>query len=170
MSVLRGEELDPGSEAPNPLLPLGSQRTGPQLFPLQDLGAPAALLPRPRRPLILLLPASQPVFPLRLGGKAGFRGEGLGSDTEPSLLHPPPTTLRSALPPSPPPPSTRRPRGRKKGAEEAEVSTGRPAIGAQSRLWAQEFCTASTQAPKLQTMTGTSRLGPAGRSAPWGTW
>ena len=82
-----GGELDPASQTRSPL-------------PVQDPGIQAALPPRPLGPLVLPLPASQPVFPLRGSvERPGFRGEGLGGDTEPSLLHPPPRSGPPSLPP-----------------------------------------------------------------------
>lgn len=71
-------------------------------------------------------------------------------------------------PPSLPPPSALgRPRGRKKGAKEAEVRAGRPVIGASPRPRAQKSARPRPAAPVLQIMpAGNQRLGPAGRPRP----
>lgn len=150
-----------GGEGGRPGLP------GPQPPPRAGPGNPSrppSPPPGSPRPPASGFPAS--LSSLGLRGKAGFRGEGLGGDTEPSLLHPPP---RSALPPSPPPPSAfGRPRGRKKGAKEAEVRTRRPEIRAQAP--GPEVGEASACGPNSADQAcGEPQAGPRGRSAPpWG--
>lgn len=91
----------------------------PQLPPLLPPPPP----PHPHQVPGPPLPASQPVFPLLASDQApGFRGEGLGCNTEPSLLLHPHPSHYAQPPPSPPPLSAiARPQGRKKGAQEVEV-------------------------------------------------
>ena len=152
---------------PSPLLPRGSQRTGPQPPPLTGPRSPSRPPPlRPLGPLVHHLPASQPVFPLSGSDeKPGFRGEGLGGDTEPSLLHLPPrsgpslpaTTVRAR------PAAGKEERSKGGGGKNRAPSHRGRAPGP----WAQKNARPRPAAPVLQIMpAGNQRLGPAGRSAP----
>lgn len=76
-----------------------------------------------------------------------------------------------ALPPSPPPLSALgRPRGRKKGAKEAEVRTGCAAMGAQRQALGSEICEATTCCPNsADHASGEPQAGPSGEiGPPWG--
>ena len=152
---------------PSPLLPRGSQRTGPQPPPLTGPRSPSRPPPlRPLGPLVHHLPASQPVFPLSGSDeKPGFRGEGLGGDTEPSLLHLPPrsgpslpaTTVRAR------PAAGKEERSKGGGGKNRAPSHRGRAPGP----WAQKNARPRPAAPVLQIMpAGNQRLGPAGRSPP----
>lgn len=111
---------EPRGQAPSPL-------------PSQDPVVQAARPPLSRSP-VLPLPASQPVFPFS-GSDEGrvSGGEGLGSDTEPSLLlHPPPRS-------GPLPPRHHRPRlaGRGEGRKEPRRRGKNPAPATRAEPQAQ---------------------------------
>lgn len=108
------------------------------------------------------LPASQPVFPLLASDQApGFRGEGLGCNTEPSLLLHPHPSHYAQPPPSPPPLSAIAwPQGRKKGAQEVEV---RPAPRNREEPLAlrRAICKASTRCPSSADHTYPEQIDPS---------
>lgn len=153
-----GGELRPASQARSPL-------------PMQNPGIQADCPPRPLGPLVLPLPAFQPVFPL-LGSveRPGFRGEGLGSDTEPSLLHPPP---RSG-PPSLPATTVRvwPAAGKEERSEGGGGKTQAPSdpIRAEPQGLGSEIREASTRGPNsADHACGEPQAGPSGElGPPWG--
>lgn len=129
-----GRTQPPGPPVPSSLPETRGQAVSP--LPSWDFGVQAALLLRPLGPRVHPLPASQPVFPLSGSDeRPGFRGDHLGGDTEPSLLHPPPRTGPSL------PATTVRARpaaGKEERSKGGGGKNGVPAIGANPRSWGQK--------------------------------
>lgn len=164
--------MNPTSEAPSPLLPLGAQKTGPQPPPItgprSSSRAPSPPTEFPHPPASGF-PAS--LSSLRLVEKAGFRREDLGGDTEPSLLHSPhhhhvrgpPSLLATTVGRS-----AGRLWGRKKGTEEAKVRIECPAIRTESRLQAQESARPPLRPQFCRSCLGSQQSGPSGKIGPLG--
>lgn len=161
----------------------GGEEGGPDPAP-SSLGSPEDGAPAPSpyrtqeskprpplRPLALLLhhlPASQPVFPLSGSDeKPGFRGEGLGGDTEPSLLHPPPRSGPSL------PATTIRARPAAGKEERSKGGGGKsraPSHRGEPQAPGSEICKASARGPSsADHACGEPKAGPSGETAapPW---